>query len=95
MGSPESRRECDPPLWHTLPSETVFAHLKSTPTGLTGAEATQRLAEHGPNELQAAHRISPWTILLEKFKNLLIPFGVHTQRLAALQVRQGFAGAQW
>ena len=60
------------PLWHTLSSETAFAHLKSTPTGLTGAEATQRLAEHGPNELQAAHLISPWAILFEQFKNVLI-----------------------
>lgn len=32
----------------------------------------RRLAEHGPNELQAAHHISPWTILLEQFKNVLI-----------------------
>ncbi|MFH1906180.1 MAG: cation-translocating P-type ATPase [Chloroflexota bacterium] len=60
------------PLWHTLSSETVFAHLKSTPAGLTGAEAARRLAEHGPNELQAAHHISPWMILFEQFKNVLI-----------------------
>lgn len=60
------------PLWHTLASELVFAHLKSTPAGLTGGEAARRLAEHGPNELKAAHRISPWTILFEQFKNVLI-----------------------
>ncbi|MEX2144455.1 MAG: cation-translocating P-type ATPase [Anaerolineales bacterium] len=58
--------------WHTLPSETVFSRLKATPTGLTGVEAVQRLAEHGPNELQAAPRISPWALLLEQFKNVLI-----------------------
>jgi Ca2+-transporting ATPase len=39
---------------------------------LTGAEAVPRLAEHGPNELQAAHRISPWPILVGQFKNVLI-----------------------
>jgi Ca2+-transporting ATPase len=72
MGPPESRREFDPILWHTLSSETVFAYLKSTPTGLTEIEAAQRLAEHGPNELQAAHRIPPWTIFFEQFKNILI-----------------------
>ena len=60
------------PLWHTLSSETVFAHLKSTPAGLAGTEAARRLAAHGPNELQAAHPISPWTILFEQFKNVLI-----------------------
>lgn len=72
MGPPEFRQGFDPALWHTLSSETVFAHLKSAPTGLTGAEAAQRLAVHGPNELQAAHRISPWTIFFEQFKNVLI-----------------------
>ncbi len=72
MGPPKSRRGFDPTLWHTLSNETIFAHLKSTPTGLTGAEAAQRLAEYGPNELQAAHRISPWTIFFEQFKNILI-----------------------
>ncbi|MBZ0168431.1 MAG: HAD-IC family P-type ATPase, partial [Kofleriaceae bacterium] len=72
MGPPETRRGFDPALWHTLSSETVLAHLQSTPTGLTGAEAAQRLAEQGPNELQATHSISPWTILFEQFKNVLI-----------------------
>src|SRR5574337_489406 len=72
MGPPEPRQGFDPVLWHTLSSETVFAHLKSRPTGLTGAEAAQRLAEHGPNELQAARRLSPWMIFFEQFKNVLI-----------------------
>jgi Ca2+-transporting ATPase len=58
--------------WHTLPVEEVYLRLKSTPTGLTGAEAARRLAEHGPNELQAGHRVSPWAILSEQFKNVLI-----------------------
>ncbi|HLE27928.1 MAG TPA: cation-translocating P-type ATPase [Anaerolineales bacterium] len=60
------------PHWHTLPIETVFSRLNATPAGLTGAEAVQRLAEHGPNELQAAHRISPLALLFEQFKNVLI-----------------------
>ena len=59
-------------LWHTLSSEIVFSHLKSTPVGLTGVEAARRLVEYGPNELQAAHRISPWMLLFEQFKNVLI-----------------------
>jgi Ca2+-transporting ATPase len=71
-------------LWHTLSSDTVFAHLKSAPTGLTGAEAARRLAEHGPNELQAAHRISPWAILFEQFKNVLIVILLVATVLSAL-----------
>ncbi|MDQ7840828.1 MAG: cation-translocating P-type ATPase [bacterium] len=58
--------------WYTLSSETVFSRLRSTPAGLTGAEAVPRLAEHGPNELKAARRISPWPILVGQFKNVLI-----------------------
>jgi len=60
------------PLWHTLPCEVVFSDLNSTPAGLSGSEAVQRLAQYGPNELQASHGISPWSILLEQFKNILI-----------------------
>ena len=58
--------------WHTLTVEECFEKLKATSSGLTSAEAAQRLEEYGPNELQAAGRVSPWTILLEQFKNVLI-----------------------
>lgn len=58
--------------WHTLEIEAVFERLKSTPDGLTAAEATRRLDRYGPNELQTSGRVSPWGILLEQFKNVLI-----------------------
>ena len=58
--------------WHELPIDAVRSRLRSGPSGLSEAEAIERLAEHGPNELQAAGRVSPWTILLEQFKNVLI-----------------------
>jgi Ca2+-transporting ATPase len=58
--------------WHTLPVEDVFSLLQSNPAGLTSAEAARRLAQYGPNELQETRRISPWAILLEQFKNILI-----------------------
>ncbi|MBK9601431.1 MAG: cation-translocating P-type ATPase [Anaerolineales bacterium] len=61
-----------PKFWHTLILDEVFLHLKSQPNGLGKTEADLRLASYGPNELQAAHRISPWEILLEQFKNVLI-----------------------
>src|SRR3989304_1077326 len=60
------------PNWNALSTTEVLDRLRSPPSGLTGAEAARRLAEHGPNELQAAHRISPWTLLFEQFKNVLI-----------------------
>ena len=58
--------------WHTLTVEETFTQLESSPNGLNSDEAAKRLTEFGPNELQAQGRISPWTILLEQFKNVLI-----------------------
>ena len=58
--------------WHTLSTDDVLSRLQATPEGLTKDEAVRRLAEHGLNELTAAHRISPWKLLFEQFKNVLI-----------------------
>lgn len=60
------------PIWHILPVEQVFFHLKSTPSGLSSEESARRLSELGPNELQAVQHISPWQILVEQFKNVLV-----------------------
>lgn len=60
------------PLWHTLTVEATLAQLGTTERGLSAPEAAQRLAQVGLNELQAAHRVSPWALLLEQFKNVLI-----------------------
>lgn len=59
-------------LWHAVPATDAFDLLRSTPDGLTAGEARRRLKRYGPNELQEARRISPWQILLEQFKNVLI-----------------------
>ncbi len=40
--------------------------------GLAEVEVEHRLALHGPNELEAVVRASPWAILLEQFKDVLI-----------------------
>ena len=58
--------------WHTLSTDEAMARLGSSPSGLTGAEAGKRLAAAGPNELKASKRVSPWRLLLEQFKNVLI-----------------------
>jgi Ca2+-transporting ATPase len=58
--------------WHTQTHEEAFEHLLSQPGGLSSTEAENRLQKYGPNELQAAHRVSPWEILLEQFKNVLV-----------------------
>ena len=62
----------EPRAWHTLAIDSVLAELSSTRRGLTKSEVEQRLVREGPNELQAAARVSPWRIFFEQFKNVLI-----------------------
>jgi Ca2+-transporting ATPase len=59
-------------IWHTQTIEQTFAELKSQPSGLSQAEATERALQYGANEIQAAKRISAWEILFDQFKNILI-----------------------
>lgn len=61
-----------PARWHTLPAEAVFHSLNSRPTGLAQSECAGRQAAYGPNELQAPARVSPWAMLAEQFRNLLV-----------------------
>lgn len=66
------RSQHAPIAWHALSAEEAISRLGSGPEGLGGDEAARRLAESGPNELQAAEPISRWTILLAQFNNVLI-----------------------
>jgi Ca2+-transporting ATPase len=58
--------------WWMLSTTDCLAKLNTSAAGLSNQEAQRRLAKYGPNELQAAHRVSPWALLLEQFKNVLI-----------------------
>ena len=57
---------------YTQTANELLAQLGSAHHGLTAEEAARRLVEHGPNELRAAQPSSPWHILGEQFKNILI-----------------------
>lgn len=69
--------------WHALSVEDSFERLESAPRGLTAGEAARRLERFGPNELQAAGRVSAWAILLEQFKNVLIVILLSATALSA------------
>lgn len=59
--------------WYTYSAEEVISIVQANPVrGLSSEEARRRLDQHGPNELQAPHRVSPLTLFLEQFKNVLI-----------------------
>src|SRR5918999_124529 len=59
--------------WHQLDATDVLERMGTDSTaGLTTPEAGRLLAEHGPNELQATHVVSPWGLFAAQFKNVLI-----------------------
>jgi Ca2+-transporting ATPase len=70
----ESPRQTHDPrtAWHTLPVATALGTLGATPDGLTATEAGRRLAEYGPNELDAQRSVSAWATFAAQFKNVLI-----------------------
>jgi len=58
--------------WHTLTAERTLDALGTDSRGLTAAEASERLARHGPNELTAKEKESAFILFLAQFKNFLI-----------------------
>lgn len=60
-----------PPQWHTLTVEQTCAALRTGLTGLTEAEAGQRLARHGFNEIVQERGVSALRLLLSQFASVL------------------------
>ncbi|MDO8578905.1 MAG: HAD-IC family P-type ATPase [Dehalococcoidales bacterium] len=58
--------------WYKLDVPEVISGLNTGRDGLKSQEAKRRFAEFGPNELVEKHKISPWAIFFEQFKNFLI-----------------------
>jgi Ca2+-transporting ATPase len=60
-------------MWHTLDAAEALRTLETDAhAGLAADEAARRLETVGPNELRKEDRVSPWTIFLGQFKNILI-----------------------
>ncbi|SET46927.1 calcium-translocating P-type ATPase, SERCA-type [Paenibacillus sp. NFR01] len=59
--------------WHRLGAEELQQKFGVRPeSGLSGQEAADRLAESGPNELSEGKAISPFTLLLNQFKDFMV-----------------------
>jgi P-type Ca2+ transporter type 2C len=58
--------------WHNLTAEEAVSKVGSATSGLSSAEAAQRLTANGPNQLAEAQRINPIWILLSQFKSLIV-----------------------
>lgn len=59
-------------MWHDRTIPDVVKSLGSSFQGLTSEIAKNRLAEIGPNEIKQEKKISPWTLLLNQFKSILV-----------------------
>lgn len=60
------------PDWHALAADEAVRRLGGTATGLSSAEAADRLRSHGPNSLPDAPRRPAWKRLLAQFDTVLI-----------------------
>ena len=56
---------------HLTPQQTL-EQLNVTSDGLNSAEASQRLAQYGPNQLAEGKRKSVAAVFFEQFKDLLV-----------------------
>src|SRR5512144_1259536 len=61
-----------PPAFWSLPTTELLQQLQTTPAGLTGTEARQRLARYGANLLRPPKRSDVLTLLLAQFKSPII-----------------------
>ena len=59
------------PAWH-LDIPDIFRELQTLPEGLTAVEVTDRLAQHGRNEIIRRRPTSPGWLLLKQFANYFI-----------------------
>ena len=61
------------PCWHALTSAEVLERLgTSRARGLAAEDAAARLLAYGPNRVAETERASPWRLLFEQFKNILV-----------------------
>ncbi|MDP2108502.1 MAG: HAD-IC family P-type ATPase, partial [Rhodocyclaceae bacterium] len=61
-----------PQPWHHISPADTVAGQQTAPSGLSGAEAGRRLAEHGPNRLTPPKKRGPLLRFLLQFHNVLI-----------------------
>ena len=58
--------------WYQIGIKEIFHKLGTSETGLTDAEAKQRIVQYGPNKLAEEEKISKLKILLHQFTSPLI-----------------------
>ncbi len=71
QGKPKGSTPLQHPYW-SQPVESLFQSLSSRPAGLTGAEATGRLEEAGPNSITTRKKTTLWGLFLNQFKSPIV-----------------------
>ena len=61
-----------PPGFWSVPASELLRQLRSTPEGLSGEEARQRLARYGANLLKPGRKSKSFTLLFSQFKSPII-----------------------
>ena len=78
---------------HSLSIDEIYEELNSNFQGLSSEEAEKRLGFYGKNEIPSKGAISPWKILLNQFKDLLvlilIAAGIITAIIGVLEQDKG------
>lgn len=91
----KSKAGSPPQSWHAHGTEYAAQTLNSPENGLSGGQATARLAKYGPNELAAAKPRHPLMRLLMQFNNLLLYLMMAAGIITALLGHWVDAGVLW
>jgi len=70
--APERESSPPAPAWHARASDACLQALEGSTEGLSQPEAERRLAQQGPNRLDAAPPVPLWRRVVTQFHNLLI-----------------------
>ena len=83
----------EPIVWHLLAPEDALPALESTAAGLAPAEAESRRERWGPNQLEDKGIKSPWLILGEQLKSVMVLILLAAAVLSAVLGDYADAGA--
>src|ERR1700690_285490 len=70
--------------WHALEAEEVLRGLQVHENGLNIEEASQRLHQYGPNQLQEVPRPSFWNTLWDQLNNFVVILLIVSSIISAL-----------
>ena len=79
-----ARQQGDGSAFWAGPVDALLSRLQTKTTGLTGAEATRRLAAYGPNEPAAVKRTPGWLRFAARLGNPLVIVLIVASGLSAI-----------